>query len=883
MENTANDMELRAMAPLHEKILYAEKHKKNYDIYFSVQYDSKLSVTELDESLQFVMNEMEIFRYRVIQQGTQYFFCLDRNSHSAPFRSDRSLQSHKINVFQGDLLANYYIDEAANRIEFLMHHLIFDGESLYLFLDYVERAILQREQLSFTQYTLKPVSESNCGTKNPYHDQVERHANRSRQVLSLDRPVYAQGKISEQVNRSIISLAQKLRVTKFVVLLFVTALLARHQELVMGIVVSRKDKRDQADMIGNFTDVAPYLLQLDSNKSYMENAKKVFKDLFVAIEQSASLSYDAYRSIVGVRGFDCIVSYTKMTDLEQQSTLFSKLELGEYLVKYDNHIQFNEYHDHLAWEMRYDNSQMQVIHAELEKMILELDQIDLTAEIPLDPSDQVDHNTPIKKEQLSETTAQKGEIGARSVDLLFDPYEEHVNIFDSGISSFEIANIITEVHEKFGVTLSYSDMYATQTIRELKDLIVSRLQDQSYKEALQQSHTGQVVQAGQYYVCPSFMKAIFIDSFRFVDSRMYDVVYAYRLTEEAKEKVEKLKHAIEQVVMNNDVFFTTFTYEEGEVIGLIQSDRWMDLEIITVNELADMNHIPRNLQILGTQKLWEMKLIHIRATDEIYFYVHMHHMIVDHMAIAILLQQISMNYQNLTPDYTQYGQIASYYELAKDQAIKAWTCLVPQQNYPNIGKPLLASGRYTHHAFRLSPMTCSFPDMERALLTFITRALAPFFDHQKGYIGAVYHGRVVPNANHVIQSFARVLPIFFDVSNDEILQTSLRTAHQHQGVSIYDLNESGLMLEYPRIVYQTLYENVEQMTLFDHTIEFEGQSKFQIFMNLHLRADAWQFSLYIDSTMYDPKEVNAIVAAMGEGLLQMDPGLGELPYAQSNQ
>ncbi|MCR8644638.1 condensation domain-containing protein [Paenibacillus sp. N1-5-1-14] len=858
MGKMVNQMELREMAPLHEKIVYAEKHKKNYDIYFSVQYDSKLSVDELDAAIQYVMSETEVFHYRVIQQGSQYGFGYDRGGASL-FRRDHSLEKHKINVLQGDPLANYYINAAAGRIEFLMHHLIFDGDSLYLFLDNIEQAIRQRQELSLptVPYSIKFGSDRKDERGSSYQEQIKKCTNRSRERAALDTPIYAKGELSPQVHRAVISLAQKLRVTKFAVLLLVTALLARHQEQVIGVVVSRKDKRDQANVIGNFTDIAPLLLRLDTSKNYMDNAKMVFKNLFTAIDQSASLSYDEYRGMVGPRGFDYIVSYTRMQHLEEQSTIFSKLELGPYLVKYDNHVQFNEYHDHLAWEICYNDPLMHIIQSNLEDLILGLDQMELTTIVTIDACPATEK---VQVEQSSDVPPIQEDEGF-SMDQLFSRYEEHVNLFDSGISSFEIANLITDVHEKLGVTLSYSDMYSTSTIAELKGLITSRFDPVQVKEQVSNK---------PYYVCPSFVKAIFIDSFRFVDSDLYDVVYAYRLRKSAHCELEKLKFAIEQVIRSNDVFATSFAYEDGEVIGVVQSDRLVELDLIEVTELADMNHLPRCLQILGKQKLWDLKLIHIQSTDEMYFYVHMHHIIVDHMALGIFLQQIEMNYHGIMPSYTQYSQISNLYEKTINQALQGWSNYLDHDNYPNIGKPSLASGHYTDYEWIIPKVNDSYSIMEKNVVGAITRTLAPIFGESKGYIGAVYHGRVVPNSNQVIQSFARVLPIFFDITDEEVVQSSLRNAHEYQAVSIYDLQSAGVAIEYPHIVIQTLPPQAAPSVLFDHTIEFEGQNKFQLFINLIPTDQAWKLHVYMDSGIYDASERDAIVTAIESGLLQLD-------------
>ncbi|MNW58376.1 hypothetical protein D3C74_362380 [compost metagenome] len=90
----------------------------------------------------------------------------------------------------------------------------------------------------------------------------------------------------------------------------------------------------------------------------------------------------------------------------------------------------------------------------------------------------------------------------------------------------------------------------------------------------------------------------------------------------------------------------------------------------------------------------------------------------------------------------------------------------------------------------------------------------------------------------------------------------------NQTVSLMDLNEHGFNLSYPRVVFQTLQEGEEpeDSSIFDQTIEFDGLSKFQIFVQLRRGFSNSQLSVYIDSNVYDSEEERRIMVTFERAL-----------------
>ncbi|GAI66664.1 unnamed protein product, partial [marine sediment metagenome] len=267
-----------------------------------------------------------------------------------------------------------YLREDERCIEFLMHHLIMDGDSLYLFLDCLEQVLLAKDSPVFQEgsYFREPAGQGKPLTiADGYTDKIRQFLRTDKDCRPYAEPVYGRAQLSAEAFKATAALSGKLKVTRFGVILLALALLSPERKNLVGVVVSRRDHRRQAGVIGNFTDIAPVLLQIDESLSYAGNAQSIFKELFHAISGSAALSYEEYMELLGYRGYDYVLSYTKMPDLDRKSAVFSELTLGEYLHKYNNHLQFNEYETQLDYEVCYELPFLQHLCEGLEEMLLE--------------------------------------------------------------------------------------------------------------------------------------------------------------------------------------------------------------------------------------------------------------------------------------------------------------------------------------------------------------------------------------------------------------------------------------------------------------------------------------------------------------------------------
>lgn len=853
------------LEPLQQKILYAEKHGKDYGIYFTVTYDDRWSRDEIDQAVRKVMNAVEAFSGRIIRQDSQYMFAVD--SGFKDYRSSVPLGGQRLAVFGGGRLAAYYLREDEHCIEFLMHHLIMDGDSLYLFLDSLEQELLTKSSpvLDEGSYFRKLSGRAKAlPGMDGYADRIRQYQRPDQTCRPYAEPVYGRGRLTDGAFRAAVSLSGKLKVTRFGVILLALALLSPQRRNLIGVVVSRRDQMQQAGVIGNFTDIAPVLLQIDDSTSYAGNARSIFKELFQSISGSALLSYEEYMELLGYHGYDYVLSYTGMPELEQRSEVFSRLTLGGYLHKYNNHLQFNEYGDHLEYEYCCDQPLIQHLFSGLEEMLIMLDRLELS---------QPAGDTHVPMAAVMETAASSAGPAVReerSSRWLPDIGEDE-DLFHSSISSMDIARMITDIYEHLGVQLSYQDIYTSGTLRELKRLILERAGHAAFPQwdAAEPDR----------YECPNFMKVLFIDSFRLAESNMYDVKYAYRISEQGTVELNALQAAIEHVIACNDVFFTEYIYADGEVHGKIGQNRHVEIEHITLADAGQLQEISSGFRLQGGGRLWDIRLVTLVSTGHTYLYLNMHHMLIDQIGLGILLSQIEDSFNGQPVQYAQYAQIAGSYKAAIAGDVQGWQPLLRYNAYPSLGKPVRTKGSYHFYEFTCQAKEVPYPEQEHRLLSSLTSRLALAFNHTQGYVGAVYHGRVIPGAIHVVQSFARVLPVFFNTEDDNVLRESLTTAHRYQAASIYDLNGAGFTLEFPAIVFQTLVAGSGEGALFDQVLEFPGVSKFQLLVNFQLSARECRIGLYIDDLVYTLEEEARIVQDVRSALQELAVEAGEADHA----
>ncbi|MBD3920891.1 hypothetical protein H8B09_19145 [Paenibacillus sp. PR3] len=915
---------LYAIAPLHEKIVYAELHRKNYDIFFTLRYDERLSTSEAADAAQAAMQAAGMLGCRLVRHDGRYM--LAKESGPINYRSEGPLQGRKLGLFEGERLARFYIDEQERIIQFLIHHLVFDGDSLAPFLALLESSAADPASRSVDETEASWPSAWNAPER-AAKSALEPFPAVRRESAKLAEPVYGGKRLSEQAYQSLGSLARKLRMTKFGVILLAAGLLSERETNAIGVVVSRRDQRHQGDVIGNFTDIVPYLLKLEGQKSYAEHGKTLFRQLFTAVEQSAGLTYDGYMAAVGTAGFDWVISYTRMSGGPSHEGLFTELTLGEYLYKYDNHIQLNEYDDYVSLEYRYDRKLAEAICTRLEEALLSLDQFDLTALVPVMGNGEA-ASTPAEQWQMEQPTKQHP--AASSLDALFERFSDEDHVLDSSMTSFEIAGLITDVYERFGVQLSYHEIYSSHTIGELKasirdqaaSLQAEKAAAQQAVEAAAQEAAAAVIAEGRIdaetafpsdsdhgelaatavtvptspritvpteaqtalsasYILPTFQKAIFIDSFRHLDSSMYDVKYAYRLSREAGRRLNRVKQSVEEALSHNEAFRTTVVFSGGEAVATVVPLERLKIETLVLGSSQQMQQLKGGLSVRsGEQRLWDIKLVSVPGEEAAFLYVNIHHLLIDHMGIELLLSQITACYHNEEPRYAQYRRLEQVYTAAVKNATLGWRSFLDrighQAEYVTLGKPDLGRGRYEVREWLLHALGETAEVHDGILLHAITDALGRYYGVARGSIGAVYHGRVVPNANRVVGSFARVLPVLFDRNDNRTLIESLRTARQHQASSIYDLAEGDGRLTFPRIVYQRLTHNTANASLptntkpsiFEQVTEFEAYSKFQLFFNLVPGTDDrfYRLNLYIDQDIYGTDEIEDLLFELTESL-----------------
>ncbi|MHC5269002.1 condensation domain-containing protein [Enterococcus sp. LJL98] len=834
---TGNEIQqLLCLRPLQEKILFAEKHGKNYDIYFSVNYDPAIKKEKLLASLQYVMNKIDMFRCRIVKQENTYYF--NKKSGENEFFSEQSLKDQKIDVLNGDRLARYFIDEREGKIEFLFHHLVFDNDALPLFLAQLETHLLTGEWKGDNENELEHMTHP--GVAADYYRGLKEKLKTKKVWKQTVDSGYVQHELPKEVYQAVCSLSNKLKLTKFGVLFYVLTLVNNDDQHFIGVVTSRKDKLKQQQVINNYTDVVPIVVEYDREVGCGAQAMNCFKELFSAIYQSENGTFQQYMEVLGQKSYDYIVSYTKME--EEMLQLFDEIELGTYLYKFEDHFQFNEYKDRLIMECRYSNQMTKRISEHLEEVLLSLDRMDLTKPF-------ISGQEPVQPELLPDVEK------AETLDT-FKGRKDQDLLFDSGISSLEIAQIITESYEQWGIHLAYQDVYGLTTFGELKELIKKEKADVRSTSILETHRP-------MSYTVPEYIKPMFIDSFRFLESEMYNIKYAMKLSEEVCQDLPAFGKAVEEAICSNDVFFTEFVFLNREVIGNVSSERTWKIETIEISDVEELSTIESRVSVQREQKLWDLKIVTVKnQVMEAYLFFNVHHMLIDDIGITILLDQIESVFHKETVEYIQYQQIEQSYKAATQEAIGNWKKMIPTEEYKNIGKDILTKGGFHKYEFKLPMSKKAYEQVEESLLNGLLHVLSDFFEEDRVYIGAMYHGRVCPYTDRIVHSFARTLPLYFDRKDSQRLKRSLQWAKENQAASMYDLINIFPNVAFPKIIYQTLIADKKESDIVTGIKELVALTKFQLFFNAQVEKECITIDTFIDPEIYSVAEEENLIGSL---------------------
>ncbi|KAA8998819.1 hypothetical protein F4V43_16460 [Paenibacillus spiritus] len=902
MEPVRSGVRQYAMHPLHEKIVYAEKHRKNYDIYFELELSRSLDPSGVESAVEDVLGFYEALRLRVAraEDGAGYAFRLQPDEGGEGFRSGTTLQGEKLDLFGGGPLARYYYDPERGRLEFLIHHLVFDGDSLGQFAAALERRLAGGGLPSPEDaggWSPQPPARGDEGAERQKarfrEDFARAQRGREPERERLENPAYGSIRLSPEAWTALGSLAKKWRTTRFAVSAFTAALLTGQKESIAGVVVSRRDPRIQSGSVGNFTDVAPCVLRLDESAGFAANARGMLRQCLHGMTGSEGLSYGEYMELLGAGGYDFVLSYTKMADPLRESAYLLGLTLGSYLYKYDNHLQFNEYEDGLSLEFRCDCPRVRRVSEQLEPALLALDRADPDERLrsplgsgmatdpaageasaqaadgspespgsePLPPA--AAGRTPLRSAPASSVTRTLSNLLGRGADS---------DLLMEVLTSFDIAYLITEAYESWGIQLTYHDVYDSHTLGDLKNRLKQLAGGaEADLEAAAALETGppadsKLPEAPRQYRLPGFGTAIFIDSFRFLHSDLYDVRYAFRLGRDMEPG--SFRRAVQETIRSNEIFFTAFAYGGGEVTATAGAWEEVELPVLELESLADLERQRKTISPRAGGALWDMKIVRAARENGWYFYLHLHHLLIDHHGIGVLLDQIAEAYRGQALRPVQYRELAEAYESEIAAAVRRWR--LPEgaaaESGGSLGREGLGQGRYRLRSWTLDTEGLGPEELEYEAAAALAGTAARFFGRSSGSIGAVYHGRVIPGASRVIGSFARVLPVYFAEDDPDVLRSSLRTARLNQAASVYDLQRSGLPAAYPRIVCQILQEDSGRGGILEETVELGGWSKFQLFVNLTAGRHTGRLDFYIDDSLYTPEEGEELFRRMEEAL-----------------
>nr|MCR5236995.1 amino acid adenylation domain-containing protein [Lachnospiraceae bacterium] len=292
----------------------------------------------------------------------------------------------------------------------------------------------------------------------------------------------------------------------------------------------------------------------------------------------------------------------------------------EYLAAYftaDDKVEIDRLKEHLS---------SQLTEYMVPQTFMQLEEMPLTANGKIDkkalPETGVEEVEAVPAENEKQETILgivKEVIGDVKIGITTD-------LFAVGLSSLGCIRLCALLAEKFGRSITISELFENKTIRDIEKLLGDEQDEEKYE--LRDEYPLSMNQMG-----------IFIESIRYPDSTVYNIPFLYELDKETdmgrlREAVEKtLKaHPYLSMILKRD--------DEGDVKALRSDDIKVRIEEDTV--LPSNDKLIRPFDLMSGEPLCRIGLYDTESGK--YFFIDTHHIVSDGESIGILFEDINAAY-----------------------------------------------------------------------------------------------------------------------------------------------------------------------------------------------------------------------------------------------
>jgi len=397
------------------------------------------------------------------------------------------------------------------------------------------------------------------------------------------------------------------------------------------------------------------------------------------------------------------------------------------------------------------------------------------------------------------------------------------NFLHNGATSLEVFILNTRVFHEWGVVLDNEEIYKSDTIWQIQELIEYKLSIQNGKDSKTKGNLPKpdIVKATEFQ-CKIIRsenrvyknRRLEADTINIPQMPPYNVVY--RIKHSQYIDSEKLGVAIGKMLKRHRILRSCFLVKDGVVYIRAEKEGKMDFSYLVVEdinklELSVYTHEFR----FSSLPLFQIVLFEDRQQKQ-ELLLNFHHGIFDYLSLSVFLNELFRLYYQIPmkqPDNDFFDYRIKYMEVAKTKQNEFWKQYM--HNRPlSIGfqgngenqrlkvrkqeKFIGLQQNYDVNTMNRMKEICTREKISMFTLTSVILAqiLSDWVKQQELCIGTILHGRMsnVPGVSNMLGLFAELMPLRYEIYPDESIrnklqrhQKSLEDVLENQGLGMNEL------------------------------------------------------------------------------------------------
>ncbi len=450
------------------------------------------------------------------------------------------------------------------------------------------------------------------------------------------------------------------------------------------------------------------------------------------------------------------------------------------------------------------------------------------------------------KEDNSYTENEKKIAGVWGEVLGLHTININDNFYMLGGDSIQAVKIVKVCLERYGMSLSISDMMQVPTVYEIAKALDN-------KEETIVEKTEIDVQGDNHLMASDSQKRIYLATImNGEDTVAYNLPKLLKISRNIDGK--RLEAAFNVIIQRHEILRTTLASESGDLVQVIHPELAIKIKESSIKKDELNEYINQCIRPFDLSTLPLIRSEIIRTECDTYIFTDMHHIIVDGMSAVIMVKELLSLYHGMElPKLKyQYKDYVTWYDKSKadnyfDEARKYWKQklhgdLVPISlshvsgtKLTNVGKELIfelpENIKNKIEKFAIAHGGTTNMIMLMALFILIYR----YANQEDVTVGTPVSGRKNELFDDNIGSFINIIPLRIKINEGnsigdtfEEIKKNVIDAIEYQELSLEDISEAvygkGKKSNFFHILYS--YLNIESHTYKVHEIEIEQESIF---------------------------------------------------------